>query len=421
MAEFWWDRANSLQVLVVKCFIPPRWVYPLPLPGLMFVFLLPPPLCTWTFKEPGSFPNALAQPSGHQSVRLVTHGTMPRGGVRGSRGQRWQRCPLQMLPVRAQCRGQQPGLGPCGTGLLAREDDFGCCACCVSLQLCAAAFALSPEAAVEGDGKRLSKDGRRAWQSGMAAGSGHARRSLELWAGDPQSPSWVLLPCQPQGRFLAGPVALGSSMSPALGAAGCPSPQPEDQGAWCSQMRRLFYISHLLPRHRCHLALSQPGYFLPNASLLHQAQRLQRMRSPGFCCHFQIARGPRLLSALRLGRCLWMLFARGKYCFLPHRCFLPKMLPQHLSPPPGNPWGMPSGFAGPPAFSFTPYRFMFVKPSHSGSFPMGQKGRWPLGPQKRARPLKKLTGLGGDGCHSTTTLCHRLSPSAQPGPARPRR
>lgn len=51
-------------------------------------------------------------------------------GGRGSRGQRWQCCPLQMLPMRAQCQCQQPGLGSCRTGLVALEDGFGCCACC---------------------------------------------------------------------------------------------------------------------------------------------------------------------------------------------------------------------------------------------------------------------------------------------------
>lgn len=44
-----------------------------------------------------------------------------------------------------------------------------------------------------------------------------------------------------------------------------------------------------------------------------------------------------------------------------------------ILPAPGNPWGMPSGFAGPPAFCFTPSCFTFVKPSFSGSFPMEQK------------------------------------------------
>lgn len=108
--------------------------------------------------------------------------------------------------------------------------------------------------------------------------------------------------------------------------------------------------------------------------------------------------------------------------FYPIAAFCPKCC-HDISPPRSKkPMGNAQWVCRTSCFQpYSLYRFMFVKPSHSGSFPMGQKGRWPLGPQKRARPLKKLAGLGGDGCHSTTTLCHRLSPSAQPGPARPQR
>lgn len=41
------------------------------------------------------------------------------------------------------------------------------------------------------------------------------------------------------------------------------------------------------------------------------------MRSPGFSCHFPAT------SSLQLSS------ARDKRCFLPPRCFLPHMLPQH--------------------------------------------------------------------------------------------
>lgn len=93
----------------------------------------------------------------------------------------------------------------------------------------------------------------------------------------------------------------------AFGAAGCPSIQPEGRGAQLSWMCRMFYISHL----HCHLAPSQPAYFLPNALHLHQAQQLQHMWSPIFCCHFQTSCGPGLISVLWLGQCLWLPFMRG--------------------------------------------------------------------------------------------------------------
>lgn len=102
---------------------------------------------------------------------------------------------------------------------------------------------------------------------------------------------WVLLPCQPQGRFLACPVALAAPRPLALGAAGCPSTQPEDQGSQRSRMRRMFYISHLLPRHRCHLALSQPGYFLPNASP-RCSTRLSGFRACGALASAAIPKSP---------------------------------------------------------------------------------------------------------------------------------
>lgn len=118
----------------------------------------------------------------------------------------------------------------------------------------------------QGDGKGLSVGrglpkaaGRwqKGRQGGMAAGGGGAGRSLELpgCAGHVASAPYPT-PSRPHGPT-----------RPALGAAGpCPrgSAQPQQRRARHAQMRRRFYISHLLPRHLCHLALSQPGSFLPN-------------------------------------------------------------------------------------------------------------------------------------------------------------
>lgn len=175
----------------------------------------------------------------------------------------------------------------------------------------------------------------------------------------PTNPRWAPLPRQPQGRLLLAlwPWQLHGPRLP------CPSTQPENQGAQCSQMRRMFYICHLLPHRPCHLAPSQPGYFLPNASFLHHAQGLQHVCSPGGCCHFQIASGQKLVL------------------FSTPRCVLPQMPLQH-PPPPQNPWGTPSWFAG--AFSFTPYHFTFSKLSCPASFPWSRSEDALQDPKKRA-------------------------------------
>ena len=171
-------------------------------------------------------------------------------------------------------------------------------------------------------------------------------------------------------------------------------------GAQCSRRCRMFYSSHLLPHRRCHLALSQPGFLLPDASPLHQAQRLQRAWSPGSCCHFQMASGRRLVPALLLGGGSWLLFTRDECCFLSPRCFLPQMLPEH---PPflGKPMGMPSRFAGPPAFCFAPCHFTLIKPSCSGSFALEQKfffffqqKFWAFRTQKKSKTCKAPDWLG---------------------------
>lgn len=146
-------------------------------------------------------------------------------------------------------------------------------------------------------------------------------RSLELWAGHPRSPLQVLLPHHP----------CGISVAPA--AVGCPSLQPWD------------VVFHLPSAPCCcHLALSQPGHFF--LTPLH----LQWLHSSGECGALAAAAIPQP-SVLQNHLCALLgtvpvPVLHGDKCWFP-----PSLLP---------PWGMPSGFAAPPVFSFTPSYFIFL-------------------------------------------------------------
>lgn len=136
---------------------------------------------------------------------------------------------------------------------------------CELLLRCTAALDFCPKATREMGrgflGKGLSEGSRPlaeghggAEQGRTAAGGGGAGRSLEL----PGHAGHTASALQPT------PSRPHSPAHPALGRAPQGSAQPQQRRARHAQMRRRFYISHLLPRHLCHLALSQPGSFLPN-------------------------------------------------------------------------------------------------------------------------------------------------------------
>lgn len=136
---------------------------------------------------------------------------------------------------------------------------LGClCRCCILLCAPAASYSSARpllklpgrwDGVLQGEEAFQGQPGtrRKPWWSRTAAGSGGCWKQPGAAGTDP-----VL------GTLPHSPTALATAPHPSS------STQSQQSRARHTWMCRMFYISHLLPRHLCHLAVSQPGYILPN-------------------------------------------------------------------------------------------------------------------------------------------------------------
>lgn len=144
-----------------------------------------------------------------------------------------------------------PAAAPGLHGMAVLADAVSCC------------ILLLSHTAVPGLSRSFQGDGM-----GFSKGTGFPRAARHPQEGMVEQDSCWRGGCWKQSGAAGTDPALGTLPHSPAALALAPHPgsctQPQQRRARHTWICRMFNISHLLPRHLCHLAVSQPGYFLPN-------------------------------------------------------------------------------------------------------------------------------------------------------------
>lgn len=204
---------------------------------------------------------------------------------------------------------------------------------------------------------RTSSCWHRTQQSRTVAGG--AGRSLELWAGAPQTHTGHRCLASPRAGS-CWPYGPGSSMDPGSHVLPC---SQRTRGLGALRCAGCFTSAICFPIAAAIWLLPSLDTFFPTP------------------CFSTMLRGCSMCAALAAAAISKSPAVKSLCCFLPLAAFFPRCRCSILLPP-QNPQGTPSWFAG--AFSFTPYHYTFSKLSCPASFPWSRSEDALQDPKKRA-------------------------------------